>query len=56
MSKVQCFGYNEFGHFKRDFPNKKDNNRKEMSETHVFEAVGEPEKKEKKEEVKDLYH
>lgn len=37
----------------RDLQN---NKRKERSEAHVFEAVGEPEKKEKKEKVNDLYY
>lgn len=56
MSKVQCFKLNEFGHFKRDYPSLQNNKRKERSEAHVAEAVGEAKKKEKKEKVKDLYY
>lgn len=56
MSKIQCFGCNEYVHFKRDCPNKKDNRRKERSETHIAEEKGEPEKKLKGEDPKDLYY
>ena len=50
MSKIQCFGSNEYGHFKRD------NKRKERSETHIVEEKGEPKKKPKGEDPKDLYY
>lgn len=49
MSKIQCYGCNEYGHFKiLNCPKlKKDNkNRKEKNEAHVIEEVGEHEKKE----------
>ena len=59
MSKIQCYECNEYGHFKRNCPTlKKDNKkRKEINESHVTEEVEELEKKKsKKEEVKDLYY
>ena len=40
MSKVQCFKYNELGHFKRDCPSQRNKKRKERSEAHVAEEVG----------------
>ena len=55
MSKVQCFGCNEFRNFKRDCP-KKHNIRKEISEAHTAEEKGEPENNPKKEYVKDIYY
>lgn len=33
MSKIQCLGCNEYEHFKRDCPNKKDNKTKEVNLT-----------------------
>jgi len=41
MSKIQCFGCNEYEHYKRDFPNiKVRNKRKERSEAHITEEKG----------------
>lgn len=54
MSKIQCFGCNEYGHFNRDCPNKKYNKRKERSEAHIAEEKGESEKKQKGEDPKNL--
>ena len=56
MDKVQCFGCNELGHYKRDFPkSRKDKTKKE--EAHVTDMREEPDaKKSKKEEVRDLYY
>lgn len=53
--KVQCFGCNEFGHFNGDYPNKTNNKRKEISEAHKAEEMGEPKKKLKK-HVKNIYY
>ena len=58
MSKIQCYGRQEYGHYKRDCPKlKKDNNKRGREEAHIIEEVEEAEKKKsKKEEVKDLYY
>ncbi len=45
MSKMQCFGCIGFGPFKRHCPNKQNNKRKERSEAHVVEVMGDPKKK-----------
>jgi len=41
MSKIQCFGCNEYKHFRRDHPNKKNNKRKERSEVEITKVKGE---------------
>jgi len=56
MSKFQCFKCNEYGHYKRDCPSPQNKKRKERSDAHVVEEMGEPENKPKKEDVKDLYY
>lgn len=45
MSKIQCFGCNEYG-----------NKRKEKSESHIVDEMREPKKKPKGEDPKDLYY
>ena len=57
MAKIQCYGWQEYGHYKRDCPKvKKDNNNSGREEAHITKEVEEAEKKKsKKEEVKDLY-
>jgi len=54
MPKIQCYGCNEYGYFKRDCPNKKDNKIKERREAHIAKEKGEPEKKSKGEDSNDL--
>ena len=58
MAKIQSYGCQKYGHYKRDCPKiKKDNNKRGREETHITEEVEEAEKKKsKKEEVKDLYY
>jgi len=58
LAKVQCYGYQEYGNYKRDFPQlKKDNNKRGREESHITEEVEEAEKKKsKKEGVKYIYY
>lgn len=57
MSKIQCFGCNEYGHFKRDcLNNKVSNKRKERNEAHTTKEKEEPDKKPKGEDPKNLYY
>ena len=57
MAKIQCYGCQEYGHYKIDCPKlKKDNNKRRREEAHITEEVEEAEKKKSKEEVKDLYY
>lgn len=57
VAKVQCYGYQEYGHYKRDCAKfKKENNKRGREETYITKEVEEVEKKKsKKEEVKDIY-
>ena len=51
MSKVQCFGCQEYGHYKRDFPKfKKEKNKRKWEEAHITQEVKEEEKQQKKED------
>ena len=57
MSKIQCFGCQEYGHYKRNCPKlKKDNNKRKGEEAHMTQEVKEEEKKQKKEDPPDLYY
>ena len=56
MSKIQCFGCNEYGQVKRDCSNKVNNKSKERSEAHIDEVKGNPKKKPKGEDPKDLHY
>ena len=49
MSKIQCFGCQEYGHYKRNCPKlKKDNNNKrKRKEAHMTQEVKEEDKKQK---------
>ena len=58
MSKIQCYGCQEYGHYKRNCPKlKKDNNNKiKREEAHITQEVKEEGKKQKKEDPPDLYY
>jgi len=58
MSKIQCYGRQEYGHYKRNFPKlKKDkNNKRKRDEAHVTQENKEEDKKQKKEDPLDLYY
>jgi len=58
MSKIQRYGCQEYGQYKRNCPKlKKDNNNKrKREEAHMTQEVKEEEKKQKKEDPPDLYY
>lgn len=58
MAKVQRYGCQEYGHYRRDcLKLKRDNNKRNKEEAHITEEMEEPEtKKPKKEKVRDLYY
>ena len=57
MSKIQCYGCREYGHYKRNCPKlKKDNKSKERIEAHITEEVDEPNEKKSKKEGIDLHY
>lgn len=56
MSKVQCYGCHEYGHYKRNCAKFKKDNNKRREEAHIIEEVEEDKKKKpKNDKVKDLY-
>ena len=57
MSKIQCYGCQEYGYYKRNCPKlKKDNNKRKREEAHVIQEMKEEENKQKKEDPSDLYY
>lgn len=57
MAKIQCYGCQEYRHYKGDCPKTKKDNDKRVREAHITKEVEEVEKKKlKKEEVRDLYY
>ena len=57
MSKIQCFGCQEYGHYKRNCPKlKKDNNKRKREEAHITQEMKEEGKKQKKGDSLDLYY
>ena len=57
MSKIQCFGCQEYGHYKRNCPKLKNNNnnKRKREEAHMTHKTKEEDKKKKKEDPPDLY-
>ena len=50
MSKIQCYGYQEYGHYKRDYPKiNKDTNKRGREEAHITKEVEDA-------KVNDLYY
>ena len=58
MSKVQYFGCQEYGDYKRNCPKLKrdNNNKRKREEAHITQEVKEEDKKQKKEDHPDLYY
>ena len=57
MSKVQCFGCQEYGNYKRYCAKfKKEKNKRKREEAHITQEVKEEDKKQKKEDPPDLYY
>ena len=57
MSKIQCYGCQEYEQYKRDCPKVKKDNKRGREEAHITKEPEEDEKKKsKKEEVRDLYY
>jgi len=55
MAKVQCYRFQEYGHYRRDCPIR-DNNKRNKEEAHIVEEIEEFETNKPKEEMKDLYY
>jgi len=57
MSKIQCFGCQEYGHYKRNCPklNKDNNKKRKREEAHMTQEIKQ-DKKQKKEDPPDLYY
>jgi len=58
MSKIQCYGCQDYGHYKRNCPklNKENNDKIKREESHMTQELKEEEKKQKNEDPLDLYY
>ena len=58
MAKIQCYGCQEYGNYRKACPKlKKGNNKRDREEAHITGEVEEAEKKKcKKEEIRDLHY
>ena len=58
MAKIQCYGWHEYGKYRRYCTKlKKDDNKRNKDKEHITEEMEEPEmKKLKKEKVRYLYY